>query len=157
MYLIFSLHPDNIINTPNQKLYLLIRTTLMKYFIKDNSYTYPSEDIMEKFIKHLTISHLRVTHPYTKKAVLMDVRMYGCPTRKLPNSKKIRIQYSYNWRLAAATTSDSLFILSATVVKAGELECQTAGQTVCQATSKTAYQIVALVKNLYPKFISFLI
>lgn len=104
----------------------------------------------QKRKRHAQVCHVRIFHPNNNKAVLKDIRMHGCPTWNSPEPKKKRP--SYNWKIAAATTPHSVFILRR-LSNTYETDCQTA----CQATSKTPFQIVALIENLFPQHISFII
>lgn len=126
----------NFIHKVNIELYLLIRTTLMKYYFETKDfYTCTVEDLQRTFKKASMLGDLFLLNPDIGVKVSRKVQMYGCPTRRMPepvNGKKP----SYHWRIAAATTTHSMFILK---------------------RSYYGFRIEALIENLFPKYILYII
>lgn len=126
----------------------------MKTFENQELYECIPEDMEQPRIKFSTISHLSILHPHTNKVFLKHVKMYNYSTWNQQTAKKKR-KLSYDWKIAGAMTSDSVFILKK-LTETPEV-CENSSETSCQCNYKTTYEIVALVKYLYPQYISYII
>lgn len=126
----------------------------MKTFENQKLYVCTPEDMKEQWKKFSTVYHLRIFHPHTNKAFLKHVKMYNCPTWNSQNARKDR-KLSYDWKIAGAMMPDSVFILKRR--KGTPVICENAGLTGCQYKYKSSYEIVAMVKYLYPQYISYII
>lgn len=127
----------NVIHKVNIELYLLIRTTLMKYYFETKHlYTYTTvEDLQRTFKKPSMLGDLFFLNADTGVQVSRKVQMYGCPTQHMPEPVN-RKRPLYHWRIAAATTTHSVFILK---------------------RSYYGYRIEALIENLFPEYILYII
>lgn len=124
----------------------------MKTLEKNNLYVYTLEDLKRKRRDgYGSVCHLRIFHPDMKEIVLKDVKMNTIPTVNRKNGEE-RSRLSHNFKIAAGTSVDSVFILRR-IKKTSEIDCQNG----CQAVCKTPCRIVAFVKHLYPQHISYII
>lgn len=137
----------------------------MKTFENDKLFAVAPEDMINRRAKNFKVHHLCFFHPDTNKAVLKDVNMYSCPTwnPKIVRKPNISLRFSYVWQIAAATTFHSVFILkfnnrlTEIFKKSSEMPLKCASRTLCQAVCSSIFLIEALVENLEPEFISYII
>lgn len=90
------------------------------------------EEIYKKFAGYLWGSDLWFFNPNTGKEVSRKILIYSCITRRIPEPVKGMKPSNFK-KIAAATSTHSVFILR----------------------SHKGYRIITLIKNLYPKHISY--
>lgn len=82
-------------------------------------------------------SNLIIYDPDNGKPICKKIKMYTCPTLSKPQRVR-KERLSYNWRLCAAMTNHSVFILR-------------------RLGNAKGSEIRALIVNLFPKYISYII
>lgn len=107
----------------------------MKYFETDSLYVCTIDDLAKVSIKFPKICSIVFHNPNNGQNTSKNIRAYGVPTLNPKITK--RKKPSYNWKIAPAISPDSVFVLGR-----------------CRGGS---FQIVALVKNLYSEYISYIV
>lgn len=107
----------------------------MKTFEKKGFYTYTVKEVKYRYRKRSIPGILKFVNPDTGAIVSKEIQMYGCPSRSTPKLLK-GTKPSYNWKIAAGMSTHSVFIL---------------GQ------SYLGFRIKAVIENLFPEFISYII
>lgn len=122
----------------------------MKFLENDEFYVSTPEDMKWKREKRALVSHLHIYNSFTKKLVLKDIYGYSCLTWFQKKGGEVKYK-SHNFKIAGATTLDSVFILKRLKWRC-KINCDNASQNACQITDKANCQIVALVENLYSEY-----
>lgn len=127
----------------------------MKTLENDKLYIYTPEDMKQKRDIQLTDCHLRFFNPDTNQLVSKDINVYSCRTSHQPVLGRLNYT-SYDYKIAAGTTPDSVFILKRVHLR-HKVKCHNASQNGCQITSKRDCEILAVIKNVYPQHILYII